>query len=608
MRYKLVVVLMCLSFWAFGDDFNTVFGGVIENSLGRKVKLKYYDEFVSFQEVVHNLTIDEAGNFKLPLAITSPIITEFTVEGKFFSIYLEPRDTTWFQINALNLFMGLPSFEGRGAVHNQYLYDYNKAFPNTSDEKMRLNMRFEKPENFKKILDKETEKRWSFYQDYANRYLFSEEFTAFAEANITYWRAYQLMLYRWEHPADPGQYNPIWVSESYYSFLNEVKLNEEKAMNNPYYVYFITQYVSYIREKEHLPDYYSDYLIAQRVFTGKTLDYFKAKELYILCKRGKAQAEEDQILNFLENCPYPEYIRALRPAYDKAKTLFTYQIAPEFALYDTKNELVTLSQFKGKIVVLDFWATWCAPCLHEMSYSQKLLERFGEQNKDVVFVFVALDMDRQNWERYVKNHNLKGIHVFAEYASETPIINDYRITNIPFFTIIDRTGRFFKVPARKPSEGGTYEDIMDVMSRPYDKVEVERARQQAPKVEPPKNTLFNPYNPEQVELVSEMHSTAETSTVEKSIAPQEMVSVEKEVVSKAVEKELPQPVEVLPPAVEEPQQSQSGGLALGRVVTLIAACAQGSDEWKAKKPKIAQPTVRSLQNVLFFGRLELGKR
>ena len=67
------------------------------------------------------------------------------------------------------------------------------------------------------------------------------------------------------------------------------------------------------------------------------------------------------------------------------------RIVPKVAFQDGQGRKLTLDDFKGKLVVLDFWATWCGPCKQEMPGYQKLVDRYGAQ------VFVVIGLKSRQW-------------------------------------------------------------------------------------------------------------------------------------------------------------------------------------------------------------------
>jgi len=153
-------------------------------------------------------------------------------------------------------------------------------------------------------------------------------------------------------------------------------------------------------------------------------------------------AENGKLLAEDQKARAKEFAAKLRPS-DAGKP------AKNFTYPDVNGKVVSLSDFKGKVVVVDVWATWCGPCKGEIPYLKKLEEEMHGQ--DVVFIGVSLDeaKDKQKWIDFVKSENLKGVQLHASGWSQ--IARDYEIKGIPRFMLIDKNGKIVTENAPRPS-------------------------------------------------------------------------------------------------------------------------------------------------------------
>lgn len=112
--------------------------------------------------------------------------------------------------------------------------------------------------------------------------------------------------------------------------------------------------------------------------------------------------------------------------------------APDFSIADNKGKIVTLSDFKGKSVVLIFWASWCGPCLKELPY---LIQLYNEHyNNEVVFIAISLDNNKDSWLSAIKRYNMPFIHVFDAKGWMTEPALIYGVSGIPDNFLIDPNG------------------------------------------------------------------------------------------------------------------------------------------------------------------------
>lgn len=113
--------------------------------------------------------------------------------------------------------------------------------------------------------------------------------------------------------------------------------------------------------------------------------------------------------------------------------------APDFTLQTLDGKELSLKDFRGKYVVLDFWASWCPDCRKDAPEVKSLWEKYGSDK--VAFVGVSFDTDKEKWGDYVKENGLGWIHVspLAKWK-ETQVSQDYKVNWIPSMYLIDPDG------------------------------------------------------------------------------------------------------------------------------------------------------------------------
>lgn len=124
--------------------------------------------------------------------------------------------------------------------------------------------------------------------------------------------------------------------------------------------------------------------------------------------------------------------------------------AINFTYPDVAGKQVSLSDFKGKMVFVDVWATWCGPCVKEIPYLKALEKEL--HGKDIVFMSVSIDVvaDKAKWEKFIAVEQLGGVQLLANGWSK--IVKDYKIGGIPRFMLFDKNGNIIDVDAPRPSD------------------------------------------------------------------------------------------------------------------------------------------------------------
>lgn len=128
-----------------------------------------------------------------------------------------------------------------------------------------------------------------------------------------------------------------------------------------------------------------------------------------------------------------------------AKKLIKDVEAPDFNLLDLSGKRVSLSDFSGKIVILDFWATWCAPCIASMPTMAQLSKKYP----NVVFLFIATQESGKDAVKQVKTFiekNKLEINVLMDVPTATnlklfPVAKAYQLSGIPAKMVIDKKGQ-----------------------------------------------------------------------------------------------------------------------------------------------------------------------
>ncbi len=181
------------------------------------------------------------------------------------------------------------------------------------------------------------------------------------------------------------------------------------------------------------------YDLARQKLEGRVLYWFLAGELiggFRLDSEAFALARQ-KWEEYREINPYPEYNEAVQAALNDALKLQPGQPAPEFTLDDLDGQPVSLSQFRGKVVLLDFWASWCGPCIGDLPHLRQIKERTAGQ--PVVFLNLSLDTDEAAWRKAIEKHGIEGVHVRAHGFYSDPA-KSYNINGIPSYFLVDSRG------------------------------------------------------------------------------------------------------------------------------------------------------------------------
>ena len=186
-------------------------------------------------------------------------------------------------------------------------------------------------------------------------------------------------------------------------------------------------------------DFAQRYDQAKKSMEGRVLYWYLAGQVIKGFEGGSEQFElaREKWEDFEKINPHPEYTEAVAAALHKSLRLRPKQPAPDFTLSDLDGQPVSLSQFKEKAVFLDFWASWCGPCISNLAFLRQIKAQMADQS--VVFLNISLDESDSAWRKAVAEHGIKGVHVRA-HGWESEVAKIYNVTSLPEYYIVDAQG------------------------------------------------------------------------------------------------------------------------------------------------------------------------
>lgn len=145
--------------------------------------------------------------------------------------------------------------------------------------------------------------------------------------------------------------------------------------------------------------------------------------------------------NFLEDFPEADLAvqQKLQQIVDQASTFIAGNLAPDFTQETPEGEPLSLSDLRGKVVLVDFWASWCGPCRRENPNVVRMYEKYNEKGFEILGV--SLDKDRSRWLQAIEQDGLEWLHVSDLKGWQNEVAQAYRVSSIPQTVLLDEEGR-----------------------------------------------------------------------------------------------------------------------------------------------------------------------
>lgn len=469
--FLLLLLLPCLSVLAqqaaIAPAPAAIIAGQMQNPPTTKIIISIKPNPFTNEQLNYEGVIDAQGRFSVKTDFPLGIEAVLQCGQAQAMLFVEPGDSLYMQGDAANWINTL-KYGGnpQSANQNEYLRQFYLTFKDKNIDFADPNkVRNLDPSAYKMYCDSLRAVMTDFYDKSKVNKTYSPFFEIYAKAQIDYDYAMSLL----EHPMQYARAKALQtftIPPDYYNYLNTIPLNNNFAIFTPIYQQFVDVFVSEFFAQQvinatkdyDMQNYYGDrYEFAKKYLQGEALNFALTKSVVEGATRGSVEKVLDKYEDFKKINTRSEYLQVFEMLRQRFTPISAGQIAPDFTAYDLNGQAVKLSSLKGKVVYVDFWATWCGPCRQQFPAERELHKKF-ENNKDVVFLLISTDSKTEPWKAFLEKEKLPGTCLWAgdQYAA---VANTYNITGIPRFMLIDKQGKIFSSNARRPADARIEEEI-----------------------------------------------------------------------------------------------------------------------------------------------------
>ncbi len=284
------------------------------------------------------------------------------------------------------------------------------------------------------------------------------------EAELLFGWANNLSTY----PSYHGYYAQVQdfkVSESWYDFRNKLDVNNPAYVASPAFNQYVSTLVrskaadkiKEIKEADSTAEVRTRMInltVASEVIEEqKVLNHFWYSSVTDAMQWEDLSGMQEEIDFFTANCTDQEYIDKFNATWEEWKKLDKGAPMFDFEGKDLEGNTVKSTDFRGKYLYVDVWATWCGPCIYEIPYLKELEKDYHDRN--IVFMSYSIDEDHAAWLKFVPENELGGVQIIGEKAWESQLCKDYKIRGVPTFMFFDPEGKIISAKMTRPSDKKT---------------------------------------------------------------------------------------------------------------------------------------------------------
>ncbi len=485
---------LLLSLFSFATTGNAKssfeLSGTITEAKAKAINLWIYKNYLASNPDLIVGALNSNGNYKFKSVIDAPVFAVLEYNNSRLKFFFEPGDSVNMSFNDDDLHSGT-AITGRGADNNFFLNNFESTFQKDLTDSLwtsrMLNGSVDAFEN-------ELFKSRKSMDDYIGMNVVIHPVApAFKDymRNLIMYRYWSMLLAYPVVRANSDQkiltVEPL--PDVMLKNITEATLNNPEALLCDSYKSFLYFYVVYYTSAANGFKKFNDYstaadrkvAFAKAHLLGQTFDIWLAQ----LCIDEKDHVSPFMLRSMVNtlktsdkyNNYYP-YISSICTARmqmkdEKPKTepvvKSEKESSPandEMGLKDLNGKPYSLSSLKGKVVYIDFWASWCGPCRQMMPYSKDLHGKMTDkQKKQITFLYISIDANEEAWKKAITDLSIEGAQAISPGNWTSKVCSYFQINSIPRYMIMDKKGNIVDFNAKRPADPSLMDDLTKLIDQ-----------------------------------------------------------------------------------------------------------------------------------------------
>lgn len=409
------------------------------------------------------------GNFSVAINTKEPTVLRCFFKKKDFDFYSMPGDSL-ILTSDYNKLRTTTRFEGKGKETAQFYTVWQQKFSASHKTEFENRKNFT-PQHYLELRKNLLDLEMDFLNDYVVKYGLKESsFLNYFVTDFKFRFYSDLCSYITEH----NNIEKDGIKPEYFpllKLLDEINYNDPNFVETKACIWFYITYINQLKYRQliyekFLPESANDsafwfsrcYLLSKKILNKKAHESYVMTSFFEFLTPLTVGSLAPYYEHFIQSCSQENRL-ILENSFKKYKKLSeSHKISSNSQIKKTDGGLKEiLNDFKGALLYVDLWASWCGPCVKEMPASKELQKKF--KDKDVKFLFISIDEDEDCWKKAISLYEIPGIHYRLDKEKRSDLVDKLISKGVPHYLIVGRDGEIIDADAKRPSDPRLVTDL-----------------------------------------------------------------------------------------------------------------------------------------------------